>query len=59
MFDIATVLVPTAAAGIAVITLGAMVTHGRRREPQAMVVNSVLLAIAVVVATGRFGPYSF
>jgi hypothetical protein len=34
-------------------------THARRKEPQAIAVNLVLLALAAVVAWGRFGPYAF
>jgi hypothetical protein len=39
--------------------IGAAVTHARRRETQAIAMNVVLLAVAAVVAWGRFGPYSF
>ncbi|MFL6220093.1 MAG: DoxX family protein, partial [Actinomycetes bacterium] len=57
--DIAPILVPLAATGLGVIMLGAIVTHARRREPQAIVINLVLLALAAFVAWGRFGPYAF
>jgi DoxX-like family len=57
--DVVPVLVPLAAVGLAVLMVGAVVTHARRREPQLIVVNVVLLALAVVVLWGRFGPYSF
>jgi hypothetical protein len=30
-----------------------------RKEPQMIIVNAVILALAVFVAWGRFGPYSF
>ena len=59
VFDVATVLVPIAAVGLALIMLGAAVTHARRKESQMVVVNGVLLALAVFVAWGRFGPYAF
>ena len=59
VFDVATVLVPIAAVGLALIMLGAAVTHARRKESQMVVVNVVLLALAVFVAWGRFGPYAF
>ena len=59
LFDVATVLVPLAAVGLAVLMLGAAVTHARRKEPQMVVVNVVLLALAAVVAWGRFGEWSF
>ncbi|GAB2869428.1 DoxX family protein [Nocardioides pacificus] len=56
---IATVLTPLAACGLAVVMILAAATHRRRHEPGAIAFNAVLLAIAVVVAWGRFGPYSF
>jgi uncharacterized membrane protein YphA (DoxX/SURF4 family) len=59
VLDIAPILVPIAATGLAVIMLGAIVTHARRREHQAIVINVILLVLAVVVAWGRFGPYAF
>jgi hypothetical protein len=33
-------------------------THLRRHEPPMVAFNAVLLVLAVVVAWGRFGPYS-
>src|SRR4051794_28245711 len=36
------VLVPLAALGLVAIMVGAIVTHARRREPQAIVINVVL-----------------
>jgi uncharacterized membrane protein YphA (DoxX/SURF4 family) len=57
--DVVPVLVPLAAVGLAALMIGAAVTHARRREPQLIVVNVVLLVFAVVVLWGRFGPYSF
>ena len=59
VFDVATVLVPIAATGLAVLMLGAIVVHARRKETSNVVVNVVLLALAVFVAWGRFGDYSF
>ncbi len=59
VFGVATVLVPLAAAGLALVMVGAAVTHARRRENQMIVVNVVLFALAVFVAWGRFGPYAF
>ncbi|MCR6493666.1 DoxX family protein [Cellulomonas sp. P24] len=56
---IATVLTPLAAVGLGLVMVGAAVTHARRSEPQQIVVNVVLLAIAVVIAWGRFGSWSF
>jgi uncharacterized membrane protein YphA (DoxX/SURF4 family) len=57
--DIAPILVPVAACGLAVIMIGAMVTHARRKEYQLLPVNAVFLVLAAVVAWGRFGPHSF
>jgi uncharacterized membrane protein YphA (DoxX/SURF4 family) len=57
LFDVATVLVPLAAAGLVLLMLLAALTHRRRGEPQMIWVNAALLLIAVVVAWARFGPY--
>jgi uncharacterized membrane protein YphA (DoxX/SURF4 family) len=57
--DIAPVLVPLAATGLAVIMIGAIITHGRRKEPQPIAINVVVLILAVLVAIFRFGPNSF
>jgi len=57
--NIAPVLVPLAATGLALVMVGAALTQARRREPQMIVPNIVLLALAVFVAWGRFGPYAF
>jgi hypothetical protein len=56
---IAPILVPLAAVGLALVMAGALVVHARRKEPMNIAVNVVLIALAVVVAWGRFGPYSF
>ena len=58
VFDVATVLVPIAATGLALIMLGAAVTHARRKENQMIVINVVLLVLAAFVAWGRFGEWS-
>ncbi|WP_151484553.1 DoxX family protein [Streptomyces albicerus] len=57
--DIAPVLVPVAASGLALTMFGAGITHSRRGEAQSVVVNVVLLALTVFVAWGRFGPHAF
>jgi len=57
--DIAPILAPLAATGLAVIMVGAIVVHSRRKETPMVIANVVLLVLAVVVAWGRFGPYSF
>jgi uncharacterized membrane protein YphA (DoxX/SURF4 family) len=56
---IAPILVPLAAVGLALVMVGAAVVHARRKELANIVVNVILLAMAVFVAWGRFGPYSF
>lgn len=56
---IAPVLVPLAATGLVIVMAGAAILHARRHEPQAIAVAVVLLALAAIVAWGRFGPYSF
>lgn len=58
-FGIAPVLVPLAAVGLALLMVGAVITHLRRQETMAIAVNLALLALAALVALGRFGPYSF
>jgi uncharacterized membrane protein YphA (DoxX/SURF4 family) len=54
---VATVLVPLAAAGLALQMVLAAITHWRRGEPQMIGVNAVLFVLAVAVAWLRFGPY--
>ena len=56
---IAEILVPVAAAGLVLVMLGALVVHAWRKEYQMVVLNLVLIAMAAVVAWGRFGPYAF
>ncbi|MEV4012131.1 DoxX family protein [Nonomuraea angiospora] len=56
---IAPILTPLAATGLAITMLAAAVTHARRKEPAAVAVNVVLLALAALIAWGRFGPYTF
>src|ERR1700758_5260535 len=57
VLHIAPILVPLAAVGLALVMVGAAVVHARRKEWPFIAVNAVLLALAVVVAWGRFGPY--
>jgi len=56
---IAPVLTPLAAVGLALLQLGAITVHTRRRETQGIVINLVLLAATAAVVWGRFGPYAF
>ncbi|MER5997535.1 DoxX family protein [Nonomuraea angiospora] len=51
---IAPILTPVAAAGLAITMLGAAATHVRRKEPAAVAVNVVLLALTALIAWGRF-----
>lgn len=57
--DIVPILVPVAAVGLGLLMIGAATTHARRGEISNTGVNLVLLAVAVAVAWGRFGPQSF
>jgi uncharacterized membrane protein YphA (DoxX/SURF4 family) len=57
--DIAPILVPIAALGLVLIMIGAILTHVRRKEFQALPINVVLLLLAAFVVWGRFGPYAF
>lgn len=57
--DIAPVMVPVSAAGLVGLMIGAGITHARRQEARSVAINVFLLAVAVFVAWGRFGPYSF
>ncbi|MPY53785.1 DoxX family protein [Streptomyces acidicola] len=59
LVGVAQILTPTAGLGLVVLMLGAAVTHSRRAEFQMITVNVVLLALAAVVAWGRFGPHAF
>jgi len=56
---IAPILVPVAAVGLVLVMVGAAVVHARRSEPMNVAVNLVLIALAIFVAWGRFGPYPF
>ena len=47
-------LTPVAAVGLAMIMIGAMITHGRRSEYSTIGVNVVLLLLALFVVYGRF-----
>jgi uncharacterized membrane protein YphA (DoxX/SURF4 family) len=55
--DIAPILVPLAATGLALDQVAAVVVHLRRKEPRFIIGNVVLFAIAAFVAWGRFGDY--
>jgi uncharacterized membrane protein YphA (DoxX/SURF4 family) len=57
--DIAPILVPLAATGLALIMIGAIITHGRRKEFPPIAINIVILILTALVAIFRFGPNSF
>lgn len=59
VLDIAPVLVPLAAVGLALLMVGAMITHVRRDEASLIGVNLAVFAVAAFVAWGRFGPQPF
>ncbi|HEX5594742.1 MAG TPA: DoxX family protein [Micromonosporaceae bacterium] len=59
LLDIAPILVPLSAVGLAMIMVGAVILRIRRREPKAMLLDLFYLAPIVFVAIGRFGPESF
>lgn len=51
---IAPILTPVAASGLAIIMIGAVITHARRKQGRAAAVNLVLLILSLIVAVGRF-----
>lgn len=57
--DIAPGLVPWAAVGGLALTGGGVVVHLRRSETSLAAGNLLYIALLVVVAWGRFGPYQF
>ncbi|MFJ3665297.1 DoxX family protein [Streptomyces sp. NPDC090106] len=59
LVGIAPVLVPVTAVCWVLLMVGAMVTHGRRGESALMALNLAYLALAALVAWGRFGPETF
>ncbi|GIH06413.1 hypothetical protein Rhe02_44800 [Rhizocola hellebori] len=59
VFDIAPILVPLAASGIAVLMVLAAIVHARRKENQVIIGNVIIMLLALFVAWGRFGPYAF
>ena len=56
---IATWLTPLAAIGLAVIMVLAVGTHLRRKEPQVLPANLLIVLLGAFVAWQRFGPHSF
>jgi len=59
LLDIAPVLVPLAALGLATIMVGAALVTYRRQEFKHVLLNLIYLALIAFVVWGRFGPDSF
>ena len=59
LLDIAPILVPMAAVGLALIMVGAAIVTFRRQEFKHVLLNLTYLALLLFVAWGRFGPESF
>jgi hypothetical protein len=59
VLDIAPVMVPLAATGVALLFIGAATMRRRRGERGTIVPDLIYLALAIFVAWGRFGPESF
>jgi hypothetical protein len=57
--DTAPVLVPITAVCWVLLMVGAMTTHLHRGEHRFVALNLAYLALAVLIAWGRFGPQSF
>ncbi|TCM43567.1 DoxX family protein [Kribbella sp. VKM Ac-2568] len=57
--DVAPILVPLAAVGLATIMTGAAIVTTRRQEPKHALLNLTYLALIAFVAIARFGPQSF
>ena len=58
--DIAPILVPVAAIGLALTMVGAVIVHLREGEGVAAAMPAVVLGVlCLVVAWGRLGPYAF
>jgi len=57
--DVAPVMVPVTAVCWVALMIGAMITHARLGQFKLVLVNSVYVALAVLIAVGRFGPESF
>ena len=54
LLDIAPILVPMAAVGLALIMVGAAIVTFRRQEFKHVLLNLIYLALALFVAWGRF-----
>ncbi|MGG7465769.1 DoxX family protein [Plantibacter sp. YIM 135347] len=56
---IAPFLTPLAATGLAIVMVGALAVHVRRKEFASLAVPAVFLILTIVVACARFGPFAF
>jgi hypothetical protein len=54
LVDVAPVLGPTAAVGLTLLQIGAVITHLIRREPKVLPINLALLALAAAAAVLGF-----
>jgi uncharacterized membrane protein len=60
LLDIAPILVPIAATGLALMMVGAVAVHLRRGDGVRHAIPAIVLGVlAVIVAVGRFGPEQF
>jgi VIT1/CCC1 family predicted Fe2+/Mn2+ transporter len=59
LIDTAEILTPIAATCLALLWAGAVAAHVRRKEQKEIVPGAVLVVLAVFVAAGRFGSWSF
>ena len=59
VIDIAPEMVPVTAVCWALLMVGATITHVRLGQVKLSMLTSVYLALAVLIAWGRFGPESF
>lgn len=57
LFGVATILTPIAATGLALVLIGAVVVHVRRKENSDVAAPALLAVAAIVIAVLRFGPY--
>ena len=58
VLDVATILTPLAASGLALTMVGAITVHLREGEANRLAVPVVVLALCLFVAIERFGSYS-
>lgn len=50
----APVLTPLAAVGLAIVMIGAAISHAKLGEPRNVAINALLFGVCVFVAAGRF-----